>query len=37
LREGAQARVRGTGQADGTILADRIDHIEAVLPGQEEE
>jgi hypothetical protein len=37
LREGWQARVRGIGQADGTILATRIDHIEAVLPGQENE
>jgi len=37
LREGRQARVRGIGQADGTILATRIDRIESALPDQEDE
>jgi hypothetical protein len=37
LREGRKARVQGTGQPDGTILANRIDHIESALPGQEDE
>jgi hypothetical protein len=37
LQDGRQARVRGTGQADGSILATRIDHIEGALGGQEEE
>jgi hypothetical protein len=27
LREGVSARVRGIGQADGSILANRIDRI----------
>jgi hypothetical protein len=30
LRDGRTARVRGIGQADGSILATRIDRIEGV-------
>jgi hypothetical protein len=37
LREGRQARVRGIGQADGTIRAVTIDHIEGALAAQEDE
>jgi hypothetical protein len=38
LREGRQARVRGIGQADGTILATRIERVDSgVLPDQEDE
>jgi hypothetical protein len=43
LRDGLSARVRGRGQADGTILADRIDRLGAGIdagstqPEQEDE
>jgi len=40
LRDGRSARVRGRGQADGSILATQIDHIENALSevlGREEE
>ena len=39
LREGVSARVRGIGQADGSILANRIDHVgdgALALPEEEE-
>ncbi len=39
LRDGVSARARGIGQADGSILANRIDHIGdgALAPPEEEE
>jgi hypothetical protein len=37
LRDGRTARARGIGQADGSILATRIDHIEGFVGVREEE
>jgi hypothetical protein len=37
LRNGRTARIRGRGQADGSILANRVDHIEGLLAVREEE